>query len=141
MAAVTESIKVVLMRLNCRRYCRPPSSSPPHYSPASGRVRDPPPTSLPPSLLPSRPPPSRSIPTIFRNLPSFFTNPSHPPTSRNPYFESHQLPLVSILRETTPETTRRLYSLSGVSKGNTYFPCIVLEKPGYFRTEIEEEMK
>lgn len=24
MAAVTESIKVVLMRLNCRRYCRPP---------------------------------------------------------------------------------------------------------------------
>lgn len=30
MAAVTESIKVVLMRLNCRRYCRPAATLPPH---------------------------------------------------------------------------------------------------------------
>lgn len=40
MAAVTESIKVVLMRLNCRRYCRPaaaPSPPPPESSIPSSR--------------------------------------------------------------------------------------------------------
>lgn len=42
MAAVTESIKVVLMRLNCRRYCRPPP-------PLNPRIT----SSLPPSQ-PSR---------------------------------------------------------------------------------------
>lgn len=54
MAAVTESIKVVLMRLNCRRYCRPP-----------------------PPLSPRIP----HLPSLLRNLPGATVLPIHPQPS------------------------------------------------------------
>lgn len=135
MAAVTESIKVVLMRLNCRRYCRPLL----------------PPTPLPPPLFVQRlrrrfnPTLSlRTVPLRYISLSRYLLHPLPPPPSVPPsctgiplatamdFVLSPQpttlnrtnfhlpaplfLPLdISILLETTADTIQRAYSVPGVS--------------------------